>query len=66
METNKKGVPRPGLGLLAAQSVKGRESLGTELGLPDLKEQAPHSSSPSKLSPPGFDLCLPVLRTSPS
>lgn len=41
VETNKKGSPRPGLGLLAAQSVKSRESLGTGLGLPNLKEQAP-------------------------
>lgn len=66
VETNKKGVLRPGLGLLAAQSVKSKESLGTGLEVPALKEQAPHFLSPSKLPPPGFDLCLLVLRTSPS
>lgn len=45
VETNKKGVPHPGLGLLAAQRVESRERLSPELGLPDLKEQAPQAPS---------------------
>lgn len=49
METNKKGVPHPGLGLLAAHRVESREKLSPELGLPDLKEQAPQA--PSKPPP---------------
>lgn len=41
VETNKKGVPHPGPGLLAVRvSRAGRESLGTGLGLPGLQEQA--------------------------